>query len=67
MNKQQIRQFLKNHNMKPDELSTLAGVGRWSLRRFLENSKASITLRTADKLNLAMFVIEKEADGKTSS
>lgn len=58
MTKTQIAQFLKKNDMKVDELANLADVHRWSLRRFLKHSEASIMLKTADKLELAMLRVQ---------
>jgi len=47
--------------MTADQLSEQAGMAsRWSLRRFLKDDDASITLKTAIKLEEAMERIESQ-------
>ena len=56
-----IFRFLKKHAMTADQLSEQAGMAsRWSLRRFLKDDDASITLKTAIKLEEAMERIESQ-------
>ena len=54
-----ISKFLKKHSMPVDQLSKIADTPRWSLRRFLKNGNASITLKTAVKLEEAMEKIDR--------
>lgn len=56
-----INDFLRKHNLTADKLSEFADVGRWSLRRYLQQKDTGINLRTADKLELAMIRLEREA------
>jgi hypothetical protein len=54
--KQYVKQWLRDNEISQDKLAILAGVARWSLRRWLSVAKAGITLSTAHKLDLAMRV-----------
>ena len=58
--KPHIKDFLKKHHLTADQLSQAAGIGRWSLRRYLQDKNAGINLKTADNLELAMTRIERE-------
>jgi hypothetical protein len=59
LTKSKIRVFLEKHRLKADQLSRMAGIKRWSLRRWLKFEKATITLRTANKLEDAMQNYDK--------
>ncbi len=61
MNPQQILDFLKKHSMMANSLADMAGVGRWSLRRYLTIADTSITVKTANKLEAVMYRVEQAA------
>lgn len=53
-----IKAFLKRQNLKPDDLSKLANIHRWSLRRFLGRDGAGLTHVTAIKLMIIMEMLD---------
>ena len=54
MLKENIKKYLKKKKMAPGALADLAGVKRYSVSRFVNEKKAGLNYRTAEKLILYM-------------
>jgi len=60
MNRNEIRAFLKKHNIGYSNLAREAGIGHFAIKRWLDNPKTGISTLTVDKLQAAMLRIEKK-------
>jgi len=49
----------RNRQVKLHHLAKAAGVGTWSLWRFLNQKDATITLKTAERVEKAMQLLEE--------
>ena len=56
-----ISRFLVKYNLKVDQLALLAGVHRWSLRRFMKNNGSQLQYETAYRLQRAMLNFRKQS------
>ena len=57
MTRQELQGFLKTYEVTYSQLAKEAGVGHFSLRRYLHDSDTGMSTKTVEKLQAAMYRI----------